>query len=133
MPVAEIMTKKLISVSPNETVRKMQELFNKFPIHHILVIDEGKLVGVIDDRSILKIISPYINTKFETEKDLLTVTRQAHQLMKINPTTILPTASIQEAARCLINNNVDLLPVVDNGNKAIGVLSWKDVMRFIMN
>lgn len=133
MPVADIMTKKLISVSPRETVKKMREVFGKYPIHHILVIDKGKLVGIIDDRSILKITSPYIGTKFESEKDLFTLTRQAHQLMTPDPISILPSVSIQEAARSLIKNNVDLLPVVDEYGKATGVLSWKDVMRFIMN
>lgn len=133
MPVADIMTKKIISVSSSETVKKMRQIFNKYPIHHILVINKGKLVGIIDDRSILKITSPYIDTKFESEKDLFTLTRQAHQLMTSNSTSILPSASIQEAARSLIKNNVDLLPVVDEEGKAIGVLSWKDVMRFIMN
>lgn len=133
MAVADIMTKKLITVSLNETVKKMQEIFEKYPIHHLLVLNKSKLVGIIDDRDLLKITSPYLNTKLESEKDLFTLTRQAHQLMHPNPATINSSASIQDAARSLIKNNVDLLPVVDKDKLAIGVLSWKDVMRFIMN
>ncbi len=133
MAVADLMTKKLITVSLNETVENMQKIFAKYPIHHLLVLNKNQLAGIIDDRDLLKITSPYLNTKLESKKDLFTLTRQAHQLMHPNPATINSSASIQDAARSLIENNVGLLPVVDKGNVAIGVLSWKDVMRFIMN
>lgn len=133
MAVVDIMTKKLITVTPDTSVKKMQEIFDKYPIHHLLVLDKDKLVGIIDDRDILRVTSPYLNTKFESDKDLFTLTRKAHQLMETNPATIKPSASIQEAARSLIENNVNLLPVTDGKKKAIGVLSWKDVMRFIMH
>ncbi len=90
-------------------------------------------MGVISDRDILRIISPYINTKVETEKDLFTLTRTASQLMTKKPITISPQASIRDAAKSLLDNKVSLLPVVNDDGNAIGVLSWKDVMRYIID
>ncbi|MFL0799087.1 MAG: CBS domain-containing protein [Agarilytica sp.] len=133
MAVKKIMTDKLVTVSPNDTVEHMQNILEKYNIHHLLVIDNENLVGVISDRDILRIISPYINTKVETEKDLFTLTRTASQLMTKKPITISPQASIRDAAKSLLDNKVSLLPVVNDDGNAIGVLSWKDVMRYIID
>ncbi len=132
MAVNDIMTKSLITVNPDTTVKEMQETLNSNNIHHLLVSDQGKLVGIVSDRDILRIISPYLNTRVETEKDLYTLTRTASQLMKKQPITITESTSIRDAARSLIENKVSLLPVVNSDGEAIGVLSWKDVMRYIM-
>ncbi len=132
MSIANIMSSKLITVSPTTTVEVMQTLLDANPIHHLLVVDDGKLVGVVSDRDILKIISPYLKTQLETNKDLFTLTRTAKQLMAQNLVTISPKASIRAAARCLVENKVSLLPVVNDEGEAIGVVSWKDVLRFIM-
>ncbi len=132
MAVKKIMTEKLVTVSPNDTVKHMQNALEKHNIHHLLVIDNKNLVGVISDRDILRILSPYIDTRVETEKDLFTLTRTAGQLMSKKPITISPQASIRDAARSLLENKVSLLPVVNDNGHAIGVLSWKDVMQYII-
>lgn len=132
MAVANIMTRTLITVTQETTVKEMQTLLDKYPIHHLLVTENNKLVGVVSDRDILHIISPYLNTKVESEKDLFTLTRTASQLMLRDPVSIKPNASIRDAARHFIENKVSLLPVVNDDGEAIGVLSWKDVMRYII-
>ncbi len=131
MAVSDIMTKSLITVSPADTVDVMRKKLHEFPIHHLLVVDNGRLVGVISDRDILKTLSPYVGTKVESEKDTFTLKRKAQQIMTRHPITIAPNATIQKAAKTLVDNNISILPVVDNNNIPIGVLSWKDVLRFL--
>lgn len=133
MAIAKIMTRNLITVSPDDTIEKMEKILNKLPIHHLLVVENNQLLGVVSDRDVLKVLSPYLNTKVQTEKDLFTLTRKAHQIMSRELITIRPSATIQEAARCLIDNNVSLLPVTNEEGEPVGVLSWKDVMRFIVD
>ncbi len=132
MSISSIMTPKLVTVTPETTVDVMQQLLDTHPIHHLLVVEGGKLVGVISDRDILKVTSPYLRTQLETNKDLLTLTRTASQLMARKVVTISPKASILDAARTLIENKVSLLPVIDSDDELVGVLSWKDVMRYII-
>lgn len=131
MPVSEIMTPQVVSISCEDTIEHMQSLLRLHKIHHLLVLDEGKLVGVVSDRDILRIVSPFINTKAETEKDKFTLSRKASQLALKKPITIKGSASKRQAAASLLENGISLLPVVDDSDKVIGVLSWKDVMRFL--
>jgi acetoin utilization protein AcuB len=132
MAVDKIMTTGLITVSPEHNVEHMQNLLNSHAIHHLLVVENGSLLGVISDRDILRIISPFVNTKVESEKDRFTLTRKAHQIMRRKPITIKASASLRDAARSLVENKISLLPVVDEAENLVGVLSWKDVMRYIM-
>ena len=133
MAVADIMTTSIVSVSPEETMEVMRKLLKSHKIHHLLVLEQQQLIGIISDRDILRTISPYVGTRVESEKDTFTLTRKAHQIMTSNPVTISPHATIQQAAKCLIDNKVSLLPVVNDKQQAVGVLSWKDVLKFLID
>jgi acetoin utilization protein AcuB len=134
MSIAKIMSTRLISVSRHDTVGRMHEILEKLPIHHLLVVEDGHLLGLVSDRDVLRNISPFANTKAEDAKDRFTLQRQAHQIMNSTPATIKVCQGIRDAASIMVENNVGLLPVLDeNEDLLIGVLSWKDVMRFIVD
>ena len=46
-PVSTIMTKNPITIEPEDTLQTAQEIFDKFHIHHIPVVYEGELVGML--------------------------------------------------------------------------------------
>ncbi|MFT5084676.1 MAG: acetoin utilization protein AcuB [Lentisphaeria bacterium] len=112
MAVCDIMSTKLITVGKNETVAAMNKLFHQHPIHHLLVVDDGNLLGLVSDRDMLRTLSPFANTKVASKKDKFTLTRKAHQIMASKLVTIAPSAHIQDAARMLVEHNISLLPVV---------------------
>lgn len=128
MPVADIMTSKLITVAPHLTVGELQSLFKKYRIHHLLVVQDHELLGVISDRDVLRNISPFARTSAAEKKDTFTLSRKAEQIMNRNIVSVSPQSGIREACSVLLDNNVSLLPVIDNG-ELIGVLSWKDILR----
>ena len=132
MALADIMTKNVISVSPEETVEGMHQILSKRPIHHLLVIENDILVGIVSDKEIYQTRSPFANTKVQTERDIFTLNRKAHQIMKKKPPTISVHSGIRVAGAEFLKYDVSLLPVVDIDNKVIGVLSWKDVIRYII-
>lgn len=132
MAVAKIMSRTLICAKHTDTLDTMRHLMKKHGIHHLLVLKENTLVGVISDRDILKMLSPYVGTKVESEKDSFTLNRQAHQIMSKTLVTITPKASIRDAARIYLEAGVSLLPVVDENNQPLGVISWKDILAFFV-
>lgn len=131
MPVSDIMTRKLITVTPQRTVGELQPLFALHRIHHLLVVHEGKLVGVVSDRDVLRSISPFANTQAAEQKDAFTLSRKAHQIMNKNVVSVTSTTSIRDACATLLDNGKSLLPVIDDG-KLIGVLSWKDILKHFL-
>jgi len=131
MPIADIMTRKLITISPELSIGEIQPMFQQFNIHHLLVVEDARLVGVISDRDVLRNISPFVNTAAEDKKDSFTLTRKARQIMSTGLVTVESKMGIRDACDLLLKNKVSLLPVVDEG-KLVGVVSWKDILRYFI-
>ena len=72
------MTKKVVTVEMDDSLRLVKEIFDNVSFHHLLVVDGGKLYGVISDRDLLKNLSPNIGTVAETSRDLAALNKKAH-------------------------------------------------------
>ena len=105
------------------------EIFDKKRFHHLLVIEEDELRGVISDRDVLKVISPFLNTLAEQDRDLTTLKKRAHQIMSRKPITITKDTSSEEAAHLLLRENISCLPVLSSDGKIDGIITWKDLLK----
>jgi len=60
MSVAKIMTREVLMIGMDDTLETMFEVFQKHKFHHLLVVEDDELVGVISDRDLLKEMSPFL-------------------------------------------------------------------------
>ena len=61
MTVGQIMTRVVTTIGMDDSVRLVRHLFDEHSFHHLLVVDRGRLVGVISDRDLLRNVSPFID------------------------------------------------------------------------
>jgi acetoin utilization protein AcuB len=127
--VKSIMSKKVVSITMDDTLAKARELFLEFHFHHLLVLESGRLAGVISDRDLLKAISPFIGSLSELERDRATLHKRAHQIMSRNPITVEADETVETAAQRLLMNRVSCLPVVTQDGRAHGIVSWRDLLK----
>ncbi|MBY0311484.1 MAG: CBS domain-containing protein [Phycisphaerales bacterium] len=132
MTLETIMSRHVISVDPDAELYSVRELLNKFHIHHVLVIERCRLVGVISDRDILANLSPFVGKHAERSQDAWTTHRHAHQFMTRNPITATPEMPIADAALILLNSNISCLPIVDAAGAVVGVVTWRDFLRWTL-
>ena len=52
--IEDVMTKNVISVSPEQTIIDIAELMEKHDINRLPVVDEGKIVGIVARADIIK-------------------------------------------------------------------------------
>ncbi len=130
MSVAKIMTRKVLRIGMDDTLETMHEIFQKHKFHHLLVVEEDKLVGVISDRDLLKEVSPFLNTLSEDYRDKQTLRKKAHQIMTRKAISVDGSTTIEDAAKILLRKNISCLPVLTPEGKIEGILSWKDLLRF---
>ena len=52
--VREVMTEKVVSVTPDNTVPECMALMNKHRIRHLPVVEGGKVIGVLSNRNLLE-------------------------------------------------------------------------------
>jgi acetoin utilization protein AcuB len=132
MSVAKIMTRKVLRVGMDDTLETMHEIFQKHKFHHLLVVEEDELVGVISDRDLLKEVSPFLNTLSEDYRDKQTLRKKAHQIMTRKAISVDGSTTIEDAAKILLKKNISCLPILTPEGKIQGILSWKDLLRFFV-
>ena len=129
MLIRDIMSERLVTVSLDDHLDVVKDIFDHAKFHHLLVIEEGKLFGVISDRDLLKAISPNIGTNRYTQRDLETLAQPVHRIVTRKPLTLTADAGVDAAVAIFNAHNISCVPIVDGDNAAIGIVSWRDVMK----
>ena len=129
MLIQDIMTRGVVTVEMDDKLSVVKEIFENSRFHHLLVVENGKLFGVVSDRDLLKAISPNIGTMSETYKDAATLNKRVHQIMTRKPITLWPGATVKDAVDLFNTHRISCIPIVDQDFKPVGILSWRDIMR----
>ncbi|MCC5826576.1 CBS domain-containing protein [Alkalimonas sp.] len=127
--ITQLMSRNPVSVSPDDTLAVVKEIFDQVKFHHLLVVDNKQLMGVISDRDLFKALSPNLGTAAETTKDLATLKKRVHQVMHRQPISLSVGADVMDAVRLFNREGVSCIPVVDSFNRPLGILSWRDIMQ----
>lgn len=142
--VADIMTREVISVKANTTVREMAEIFDKRGFGSLPVLDEeGQLSGIVTASDLIEqgrplhiptVISLFdwvipLESEHSLERDLRKITAQtASELASTDVVTIGPNESVSRAAELMSVHKLHALPVVD-GTWLVGMVSRIDIIR----
>jgi acetoin utilization protein AcuB len=129
MKAQDIMTKNIISVDVDERLPTIKKLMESHEFHHLPVTDKGKLIGIISDRDLLRLISPFIDRASEQPRDLDTLNRAAHQVMTRQPISVKAETSVEEIVAWFKRVDISCLPVIDDEEQVIGMISWRDLIN----
>ena len=114
MKVEDFMTTEVVSVEIPGNRDDVLKILKRTGISGVPVLKDGRLVGIITRKDMLRKAD-------ETQLGLL---------MTPDPATVAPDATIQDAARAMIDHDVRRLPVVD-GERLVGLLSVADLIGAI--
>ncbi|MGJ8581179.1 MAG: CBS domain-containing protein [Psychromonas sp.] len=131
MKVVEAMTSRVVSVTMDDRIPVLKNILSQAGFHHLLVVEEGKLQGVISDRDLLRVLSPFLDTEAELMRDLNTAQRPAHQVMTRSPITVSPDTSVKEALNLMLTHDISCLPVLDQ-EEVLGIFTIHDGVRALM-
>jgi len=56
--VSKLMSRKLITVSPEDSVERAVQLLRQRGVRHLLVLRNGRLVGIVSDRDLKRALDP---------------------------------------------------------------------------
>ncbi|MDI6704346.1 MAG: CBS domain-containing protein [bacterium] len=144
MKVKEYMTKEVTTVSSSATFREVGEILYKNAFDILPVIDKKKeLLGVVSKADLLHAVLPdYFDLlsdfsfvrdfgALEIDKDSIFMIERllvVSDLMTKHVITIGEDDSLLKAIAVMNKNKVRVLPVV-KGNKLIGIISRRDILR----
>ncbi len=126
-PVSNIMTRLVITVSPNDNLLNVKHIFESHNIHHIPVVDEGKVVGMISKSDYYK-VTPGLYYDAASE-DNFYERIAVKEVMISKFAKVEPTERIDVVALILSENRFHAVPVVSADNELRGIVTSFDLIR----
>ncbi|MCB1756300.1 MAG: CBS domain-containing protein [Gammaproteobacteria bacterium] len=131
MNIRQIMTRRIVTIGMDDPLSLARDIFHHTRFHHLLVVENGKLFGVLSDRDLLKSVSPYVGTASETARDVASLNKRVHQVMSRKPICLPLDGTIREAVAIFNENVVSCIPVVDDSKHPVGIVSWRDLLKIL--
>jgi CBS domain-containing protein len=118
-PIRSMMERrKFLTVAPTTSVREASKMMAGKAIGAVLVVDEGRLVGIFSERDVVfRVVAA----------DLDPDTTQLSRVMTPEPKTVRPNNTFGYAMTLMHENGFRHLPVVDDG-KPVGIVSARSAL-----
>lgn len=129
----EVMTPHVITVDSDATIEDAMATMERFRVHHLVVEDRGKFVGVISDRDLLRHISPFAGTINERPRDATTLRQRLFTVTTYRPVSIPTGTPLADAAQLLLQRDISCLPVLGYDGRVTGVLTSRDLVRGLVH
>ena len=123
------MSTKLITVSPEDKLDRVFFLYNFENIRHLPVVEKSKLVGILSDRDLKKILGPKKNIVEKPDGTTVQLsTRKVKNIMRRGVITIEPEQRAADAAAIMAKRKIGALPVVHK-EKLVGIITATDILK----
>jgi len=133
MLVKNWMSKDVITVDVEDSMQDAGYKLRKHKINVLPVMKKGNLAGIITDKD-LKKASPSDATTLDMHELLFLISKiKVKDIMSTPPHTIPPDFTVEEAAAILLEKKFSSLPVVDEKNQVVGIITRSDLFRVIIS
>src|SRR3989339_390800 len=104
-----------VTITKEKKVAEALQLMKEFKIGGILVVDQySTLIGIVTNRDL----------RFET------MSKSISEVMTCeNIVTTKQSIDLDQAAQILMKHKIEKLPVVDDDNKLVGLITYKDITK----
>lgn len=127
------MSTDVVTVMMDDTLDQIRHLFSENKFHHVLVLDEESLVGLISDRDVLKQISPHADSEGADARATKSLHKKAHQIMTRALVSVSKDTSVEEACEILLQKGISCLPVLSSSKEVEGILTWRDMLKYFVS
>lgn len=145
MKISKILTKDVITVTSETTVKEIAKLMIKHDLTGIPAVENGKVVGIVTEGDLImkkthlhlptyiQLLDSflYLESTKEVEKDLKKILAvEAKDIMTKDFTTVKLDSTVEELANIMHEKHVNPIPVMDN-EKMVGIVSRSDLVALI--
>ena len=114
MRVSDIMSTHVFTIAPGRPVSEALEEMRRHAVHHLVVVDGGKVVGIMSAR----------------DQGDGQVGREVRDLMHADIVSATVGTTIREAANLLRGRSIGCLPVFDR-NRLVGIVTTTDLLELL--
>jgi CBS domain-containing protein len=127
MQTKEVITQPAVSVSPRLTLRELESLFEVYGFNGLPVVEDRHVVGLVTQFDFLKHFVFKPGSVFPHYEELMK--RPVEEIMTREVYTVHPDTPLTRVLQMMVDTRDKSLPVVDDKNRLIGMISRGDVVR----
>ena len=118
LPVRDVMVSPVITITPDDTVKKAASVMLKNGIGGLIVVEDSKPVGILTERDFVGLLA-----KMDSPGELLVKNAMSKKLI-----TISPEEGLMETAKLIVKTGKRKLPVMEN-NQLVGIVTADDIVK----
>lgn len=118
MKVSQYMSRSVVTVTPATEFHRAFDLMRSRNIHHLPVVDGGRIVGIVAERDLLLAAANFGSSEVAVG-----------EIMRGPAVCVAETALLKEAARLLVVRHIGSLPVLDSKKALVGIITETDIFK----
>ncbi len=129
----DIMTKKVITISHNTSIREADEILKKKKITGLPVIDKnGEMVGIVSEKHLLSI---YDVKGEEVDQYAFRLPHEyrtwVEEIMTKEVISVTEETPLKEICELMVKNHIHRVPVLRE-KKVVGIISTMDIAKYLL-
>lgn len=133
MNVKHFMTKEVITVTKETRVTDAVDTMEQNNFHRLPVVENDKYIGLVTDEEIAENSPSNVTSLSIYEMNYLFDKMTVGEIMTEQTVTVSPDTLLEEAATIMNDKNVTVLPVLDEARHVVGILTYKDIFKALID
>jgi CBS domain-containing protein len=133
MKVKELMTRNVLSVTKDMSIRRLIKLMDEHSITGAPVVDaEGFLIGIVSGKDVIQAIDHLLRVQLsiDEQQELKGKYNWVEGVMSTRVITATEEDDVREVFRRMVEHKIHRMPVVRDG-KPVGIISSQDACRLV--
>lgn len=118
----DIMSFPVRTINKETTVLEAVNSLNKFKNKHLLISEAHRIIGIVSDRDLLR-----QGANIEASQTRI------QNIMSNEVIMAKEDAEIKVLANIMLHENISAIPIIDDKNQLVGIVTQSDLLRCIMN
>jgi CBS domain-containing protein len=131
--VQDWMTRDVITIAPETSLKEAHDIMRKKNIRRLPVVTQAKVLGIVTLGDIRGAEPSQASSLSIWEMNDMLAKLKVREIMTPHPVTIRHAASIGEAAQMMLDKKFSGLPVVDEQDHLVGIITESDIFRLVVS
>jgi len=136
--VKDVMTKNVKTLTMDGTIGKCLKFMEEHHVRHIPIVDKPTgeeetpyFIGVVSQRDVFRQVSPYAGKLGQTDSDSRSLKQPLVQIMTRDPKSVSPETHIQDMISIMVDNHVNMVPVLVD-RYLVGIVTSADILKLFI-